>query len=48
MGSRHPLSGEGMRMAFSPQVNQYQGNRSLQLRIIDLQPGSKDEPGKME
>ena len=38
MGARHPLSGEGMRMAFSPQVNLYQGNRSLQLRILDLQP----------
>jgi single-stranded-DNA-specific exonuclease len=38
MGARHPLSGEGMRMAFSPQINLYQGNRSLQLRIIDLQP----------
>ncbi|MCX5916417.1 MAG: DHHA1 domain-containing protein, partial [Deltaproteobacteria bacterium] len=40
MGSWHPLSGEGMRMAFSPQVNLYQGSRSLQLRIIDLQPAS--------
>ena len=40
MGGRHPLSGEGLRMAFSPQINLYQGNRSLQLRIIDLQPSS--------
>jgi single-stranded-DNA-specific exonuclease len=48
MGSWHPFSGEGVRMAFSPQVNRYQGSRSLQLRIIDLQAGSKDEPGKME
>jgi single-stranded-DNA-specific exonuclease len=38
MGARHPLSGEGMKMAFSPQINLFQGNRSLQLRIIDLQP----------
>jgi single-stranded-DNA-specific exonuclease len=38
MGPRHPLSGEGMKMAFSPQANLYQGNRSLQMRIIDLQP----------
>jgi len=41
MGAWHPVSGEGMRMAFSPQVNRYQGNRSLQLRIIDLQPAPK-------
>jgi single-stranded-DNA-specific exonuclease len=48
MGSWHPLSGEGMRLAFSPQINLYRGSRSLQLRVIDLQPGSKDEPGMKE
>jgi single-stranded-DNA-specific exonuclease len=38
MGFRHPLSSEGMKMAFSPQINTYQGNRTLQMRIIDLKP----------
>ncbi len=38
MGGWHPLSGEGMRMAFTPQINLYQGNRTLQLRILDLRP----------
>jgi len=38
MGWRHPLSGKNMKLAFSPQINMYQGNRSLQMKIIDLQP----------
>ncbi len=41
MGCRHPLSGEGMKMAIVPQVGLFQGKRSLQLRIVDLQ--AKDE-----
>jgi len=40
MGSRHPLSGEGMKMAFSPTINTYQGKRTLQMKVIDLQSGS--------
>ena len=40
MGSRHPLSGEGMKMAFSPTINTYQGKRNWQMKIIDLQSGS--------
>ena len=39
MGPRHPLAGEGMKMAFSPQINIYQGNRNLQIKVLDLQPG---------
>ena len=45
MGGLHPLSGEGMKMAFSPQINLYQGNRSLQLRILDLQAASASHAG---
>jgi hypothetical protein len=26
-------------MAFSPQINIYQGNRNLQIKVLDLQPG---------
>jgi single-stranded-DNA-specific exonuclease len=37
MGPRHPLAGEGMKMAFSPQVNRYQGSRNLQIKVLDLQ-----------
>jgi len=39
MGPWHPLAGEGMKMAFSPQINIYQGNRNLQIRVLDLKPG---------
>jgi len=38
MGSWHPLSQRRMKMAFSPQVGTYQGRRTLQLKIVDLQP----------
>ncbi len=38
MGSWHPLSGEGVKMAFVPQVNIFQGKRNLQMKIVDLQP----------
>ena len=29
---------EHMKIAFSPQINIYKGRRTLQLKIIDLQP----------
>jgi len=38
MASWHPLSREHMNMAFSPQIGTYQGRRTLQLKIVDLQP----------
>jgi single-stranded-DNA-specific exonuclease len=38
MGSRHPLAGEKMKMAFSPRLNIFHGNRTLEMKIIDLQP----------
>jgi len=38
MASWHPISGERMKMAFSPQVGFFQGRRTLQLKIVDLQP----------
>ena len=38
MASWHPLSREHMNMAFSPQISTYQGRRTLQLKIVDLQP----------
>jgi hypothetical protein len=37
MGSWHPLSGKGVKMAFVPQVNIFQGKRNLQMKIVDLQ-----------
>jgi len=39
MGPWHPLAGERMKMAFSPQINIYRGNRNLQIKVLDLQPG---------
>ncbi|MGD0623882.1 MAG: single-stranded-DNA-specific exonuclease RecJ [Thermodesulfobacteriota bacterium] len=39
MASWHPLSREHVKMAFSPQINTFQGRRILQLKIVDLQPG---------
>jgi single-stranded DNA-specific DHH superfamily exonuclease len=38
MASWHPLARERMNMAFSPQIGSYQGRRTLQLKIVDLQP----------
>jgi hypothetical protein len=38
MASLHPLTHQRVKMAFSPQVNHYLGRRSLQLKILDLQP----------
>jgi single-stranded-DNA-specific exonuclease len=38
MAPLHPLSRQRIKLAFSPQVNLYQGRRSLQLKILDLQP----------
>jgi single-stranded-DNA-specific exonuclease len=38
MASWHPLSRGRMKMAFSPQIGTFQGRRTLQLKIIDLQP----------
>jgi single-stranded-DNA-specific exonuclease len=38
MASWHPLSREHMKMAFSPQISTFQGRRTLQLKIVDLQP----------
>ncbi|MBM4330312.1 MAG: single-stranded-DNA-specific exonuclease RecJ [Deltaproteobacteria bacterium] len=38
MASWHPMAGEHMQMAFSPQVGFFQGKKTLQLKIIDLKP----------
>ena len=38
MASWHPLSHRRMKMAFSPQISTFQGRRTLQLKIVDLQP----------
>ncbi len=37
MGSLHPLTGDHVNLAFSPQINIYQGRKLLQLRIVDIQ-----------
>jgi single-stranded-DNA-specific exonuclease len=38
MASWHPLSGEHMKMAFTPSIGFFQGKRTLELKIVDLQP----------
>jgi single-stranded-DNA-specific exonuclease len=38
MGSRHPVVGDRMKMAFTPSLGFFQGRRTLDLKIIDLQP----------
>jgi single-stranded-DNA-specific exonuclease len=37
MGLLHPLTRKRIKMAFSPQINLFQGRKSLQLKILDLQ-----------
>jgi len=39
LGDRSPESGELINVAFSPRWNEYQGRRSIQLQIKDLQKG---------
>jgi hypothetical protein len=45
LGSWHPFSGEGVKMAFVPQVSIFRGKRYLQMKIIDLKP-SEENQGK--
>jgi single-stranded-DNA-specific exonuclease len=37
MGPLHPVTQKRIKMALSPQINVFQGRRSLQLKILDLQ-----------
>jgi single-stranded-DNA-specific exonuclease len=37
MASLHPLNRQKVNLALSPQVNLFQGKRTLQLKILDLQ-----------
>jgi single-stranded-DNA-specific exonuclease len=37
MASLYPLGPEKIKLAFSPQINLFQGKRTLQLKILDLQ-----------
>ncbi len=34
---RHPLQGETINMAFTPEINEWQGYERIQLRIVDLE-----------
>jgi single-stranded-DNA-specific exonuclease len=36
LSHKHPLKGETIRMAFTPEINQWKGFEKIQLRIIDL------------
>ncbi len=36
LGSRHPLTGAGLHMIFSPEINRWQGTERVQLKIVDL------------
>jgi single-stranded-DNA-specific exonuclease len=38
MASLHPLRRRRINLALSPQINLFQGRRTLQLKILDLQP----------
>jgi single-stranded-DNA-specific exonuclease len=38
LGSRRPLAAGKMKMAFSPRVNFFRGNPTLEMKIVDLQP----------
>ncbi len=44
LADKHPLAGKTIRMAFTPELNRWQGYERIQLRIVDLileNPGSK-------
>ena len=38
LGDLHPLGGEPIRMVFTPEINEWQGYKRIQLRIVDLEP----------
>jgi single-stranded-DNA-specific exonuclease len=37
LSDRHPLQGETIHMAFTPEINEWQGYEKIQLRIVDLE-----------
>jgi single-stranded-DNA-specific exonuclease len=37
LSDRHPLQGETINMAFTPEINEWQGYEKVQLRIVDLE-----------
>ncbi|MGD9077519.1 MAG: single-stranded-DNA-specific exonuclease RecJ [Desulfobacteraceae bacterium] len=37
LSDRHPLQGQTINMAFTPEINAWQGYERIQLRIVDLQ-----------
>jgi single-stranded-DNA-specific exonuclease len=37
LSDRHPLQGETINMAFTPEINEWQGYERIQLRIVDLE-----------
>jgi len=38
LGDRHPLTGEKIQMAFTPELNRWQGQEKIQLKVADLKP----------
>jgi single-stranded-DNA-specific exonuclease len=40
-----PLPGDRFDLAFTPTVNEYNGRRSVQLRVLDWQPAGRFTPG---
>ncbi len=43
MGARHPFAHQPISVAVVPQINRFQGKRSLQLKVIDLRSGEASE-----
>ena len=37
LSDRHPLQGETINMAFTPEINEWQGYERIQLKIVDLE-----------
>jgi single-stranded-DNA-specific exonuclease len=42
LSDRHPLQGETIDMAFTPEINQWQGYERIQLKIVDLEVADQD------
>ena len=36
LGNRYPLTGEKIQMAFTPELNRWQGLEKIQLKVVDL------------
>ena len=48
LGNRHPLKGKTIDMMFTPEINHWQGQERIQLKIADLEETEKNKGVRCE